>query len=222
MALGSGFEGRGMNEEDRRSRRRQQTIDEILDVSLELMAVAGVAALSLSAVARRMGMRPPSLYQYFPSKLAIYDALFGRGAQAVLVARRAAMSKVPDTDPLAQLRAGTAEFCRWSMQHPVYSQLLFWRTVPGFEPSAESFAPAVEAIADLQGRLQAAVDAGQLDPAAASDEGLALSTALVAGLLSQQLANEPGAGVDEGRFTRLLPTVLDMFVAHYRPTSRGT
>jgi AcrR family transcriptional regulator len=202
---------------DRRGRRRRQTIDEILDVAHELMAEQGVAALSLSAVARRMGMQPPSLYQYFPSKMAIYDAMFGRGAQAVLEVRRAATARKAKADPLTQMRTGATAMCRWAMANPVYSQLLFWRTVPGFEPSTEAFAPAVETVAELRTLLQAAVDAGQLDPAAASDDGVALSTSLVAGLLSQQLANEPDATFDRGRFTRLLPTVLDLFVEHYRP-----
>ena len=70
--------------DDRRARRHGQTIREILDVAIEVMTAEGVAALSLSEVARRMGMRPPSLYQYFPSRMAIYDALFERAAQQAL------------------------------------------------------------------------------------------------------------------------------------------
>jgi len=65
---------------DRRRRRRAQTIDEILGAAVDLMAREGVAGLSLSGVARRMGIQPPSLYKYFPSKLALYDELFRRGA----------------------------------------------------------------------------------------------------------------------------------------------
>jgi AcrR family transcriptional regulator len=56
---------------DRRVQRHNQTIEEILDLAIQVMAEDGVAALSLAEVARRMGMRPPSLYQYFPSKLAV-------------------------------------------------------------------------------------------------------------------------------------------------------
>jgi AcrR family transcriptional regulator len=206
---------------DRRGRRRQQTIDEILDVSLELMAEEGVAALSLSAVARRVGVQPPSLYQYFPSKMAIYDALFARGAQAALEASRTAMASHQGDDAIAVMRAGTNEYCRWSMANPVYSQLLFWRPVPGFEPSAEAYAPAVEAIADVRRQLQRAVDADQLAPAAASEEGVALYTSMLAGPMSQQMANEPEAAFEAGRYTSLIPTVLDMFIEHYRPRGKS-
>lgn len=199
---------------DRRTRRRQETIDEILDVALELMAAEGIAALSLSAVARRLGMQPPSLYQYFPSKMAIYDALFRRGSEQLLTVQRTARAGAA-TDVLAQQRAAVTAFCRWCIENQVYAQLLFWRNVPGFEPSAEAFAPALDSLNDLRINLQQAVDAGLLDPAAASDEGIALYTTLIAGLLSQQLANEPEASFEKGRFTQLLPTVLDMFAARY-------
>jgi AcrR family transcriptional regulator len=203
---------------DRRSRRRQDTIDEILDVSLELMGAEGVAALSLSAVARRVGMQPPSLYQYFPSKMAIYDALFRRGSEQLLAAQREALAA--HSDVRDQGRAALTAFCRWSMANQVYSQLMFWRTVPGFVPSEEAFAPSREGMEDLRAHLQEMAAAGLLDPAAASDEGLALYTSLVAGLMSQQLANEPGASFEDGRFTRLLPTVLDMFAARYDPRGK--
>jgi AcrR family transcriptional regulator len=206
---------------DRRSRRRQQTIDEILDAAVALMETEGVAALSLSAVARQLGMQPPSLYQYFPSKMAIYDALFQRGAEQVLDTQREARASATTTDPLELGMIGVIAFSRWSMQNQVLSQLLFWRTVPGFEPSSEAFGPAQEAIQDLRLQLQAAVDAGQLHPDATSEEGIDLFTSLTGGLLSQQLANEPDATYEQGRYTKLMPVVLEMFQQRYRPT-RGT
>jgi hypothetical protein len=52
----------------RRAARRSQTIDEILSIAVELMGEYGVAGLSLSEVARRLGIQPPSLYKYFPSR----------------------------------------------------------------------------------------------------------------------------------------------------------
>jgi AcrR family transcriptional regulator len=203
---------------DRRTRRRQQTIDEILDVSIALMETEGVAALSLSAVARQLGMQPPSLYQYFPSKLAIYDALFQRGAEQFRDAQREAVADVPVEQQLAH---GIAAFGRWCMANQVLSQLLFWRTVPGFEPSPEAFTPALEVMADVKTHLQEAVDSGRLREGAASEDGLALLTSMTAGLLSQQLANEPQASFEDGRYMKLIPVVLEMFFHHYAPT-RGT
>jgi AcrR family transcriptional regulator len=201
---------------DRRTRRRQETIEEILDVAIGLMETEGVAALSLSAVARRLGMQPPSLYQYFPSKMAIFDALFQRGAELVLAVQREAVATAAEDEDA--LERGINAFCRWCLRHPVYSQLLFWRTIPGFEPSAAAFAPAQEAIGELRKLLQGAADEGRLHPDAAGDEAIALFTSMTAGVLSQQIANQPDASFEDGRFSRLLPVVLEMFYQRYAPT----
>src|SRR4051795_2292209 len=133
---------------DRRQRRRQETIEEVLDIAVEIMTEQGVAGLSIGEVARRMGIRPPSLYVYFPSKDALYDALFERGAREVQhgVTEETA-PLLGNLDPSwsfedVLLDASTA-FVRWAVEHPAYTQLLYWRPVPGFEPSAEAFAPAI-------------------------------------------------------------------------------
>jgi AcrR family transcriptional regulator len=203
---------------DRRTRRRQETIEEILEVAIELMETEGVAALSLSAVARRLGMQPPSLYQYFPSKMAIYDALFQRGNELLRDAYRAAYAAADTDDPLELGMITSTAFFRWCLEHQVYSQLLFWRTIPGFEPSPEAFAPAQESMQDLRDHLQLMVDTGHLRPDVASEEGVALYSSMLAGLLSQQIANEPCAAFEDGRFSRLLPVVLEMFHQRYAPT----
>jgi len=81
---------------DRRHRRRQETIEEILDIAVQIMAEQGVAGLSVGEIARRMGIRPPSVYVYFPSKHALYDALFARGARLLLAAMQQVNAPLPD------------------------------------------------------------------------------------------------------------------------------
>jgi len=201
---------------DRRSRRRSETVQEILDVALEVMAEEGVAALSLSEVARRMGLRPPSLYQYFASRMAIYDALFEWGARQELEVAERHGDRIA-RDPVAGIAAGQEAVLGWVQANPVLAQLLHWRPVPGFEPSARAFEPAVRQLEFLRAALRAAVDAGQLAPGAASEEGVALCTVLVSGVISQQMSNEPSAPAGQGRFIRLAPTALDMFVRYYAP-----
>jgi AcrR family transcriptional regulator len=202
--------------QDRRARRRDETIREILDAAIEVMAEEGAAALSLSEVARRMGMRPPSLYQYFPSKMAIYDALFEAGAAQALVVAESYRSGLAE-DPLKAIAAAQDAAITWVMANPVLAQLLHWRPVPGFEPSQRAFKPALQQLELVREALAAAVDAGQLAPAAASDEGVGLYTVMISGVISQQLSNEPIASAGMGRFTRLAPKALDMFVRYYPP-----
>ena len=191
-------------------------MQEILDVALQVMAEQGAGGLSMSEVARRMQMRPPSLYQYFPSRLAIYDALFEQGMRQVVDVMEQYLGGLAD-DPLRTIGAAQEATFSWVMANPVLAQLMHWRPVPGFEPSAQAFAPALRQLELLRTALQAAVGAGQLAPAAASDEGVALYTVLMSGVISQQLSNEPAAADGQGRFTRLGPTALEMYVRYYTP-----
>ncbi len=127
---------------DRRRRRHLQTREEILDAALEVMSAEGVAALNLTEVARRVGLRQPSLYQYFDSKTAVYDALFSRGMRQHTAALRYVASAAGGG--LAALRAAMIATVRFSVDNPVLSQLLFTRAVPGFTPSAEAYRPACD------------------------------------------------------------------------------
>jgi len=72
---------------DRRERRRERSREEILEAARQVLMRNGVAATTLEAVAREVGVSKPALYYYFPSKDAllfelIFDALQSH-AQAV-------------------------------------------------------------------------------------------------------------------------------------------
>jgi AcrR family transcriptional regulator len=189
---------------DRRAERAEATRREILDAAWALVREEGLAALTMRGLGARVGMRAQSLYVYFPSKHAIYDAMFGDAGRE-MVARWRAAAAAGSQEPVAVLRRRTAAFLRFCVEDPVRHQLLFQRTIPGFEPSPESYAPAVEGLADLHARLQAC---GVNDPRAWD-----AWTALVAGLAAQQNANEPGGD----RWLRLADEVTDMFLEHYAP-----
>jgi hypothetical protein len=88
--------------------------------------------------------------------------------------------------------------------------------VPGFEPSPEVFAPSVEGMRDVRRVLAEAVRRRELHPDADSDDAARLLTVILSGVISQQMANEPGAAYERGVFTRLTDDALDMFLARYR------
>src|ERR1039457_3240830 len=140
-----GAAGNAGQRPDRRARRRQETIAEILDIASEIMAEEGVNGLSLAEIARRLGVQPPSLYKYFPSLMAVYDVLFWRGQlEHVDVMRQAMAGAEPG---LTALSVGLEASGRWLLANRAVAQLLFWRPVPSFEPSAQSLAPSVEMVA---------------------------------------------------------------------------
>jgi len=208
---------------DRRQRRRQETIAEVVDVAAEIMAEQGVVGLSVGEVARRMGIRPPSLYVYFPSKHALYDALFARGAQEVLDHVRSDDVDLTEGQTLDEVLLHVAEtFVGWSIEHPAFTALLFWRPVPGFAPSAEAYAPAVALIELTRARFADLRDRGLVRSDAELDDVQRDWTVLLSGVISQQLSNAPGESLAEGRFTSALPTLVAMFARHYgaaTPTS---
>jgi len=69
---------------DRPRRKGELTAERILDVAEELFAERGYAGTTLRAVATRVGLRIPSLYNHFPGKEALYVAVLERGLGPVL------------------------------------------------------------------------------------------------------------------------------------------
>jgi AcrR family transcriptional regulator len=171
----------------------------------------GVAQLTLRQVAARVGMQAPSLYSHFDSKHAIYDAMFGQGWAAYLAECEDLQPSLPE-EPRARLRAIAHQFFDYAVADPAWFQLLNQRVVPGFEPSAESYAPSL-AVMELFGT--------EMKRMGITDEGaMDLWVALVGGLVDSQLANDPGGG----RYQLLLDRAVDMYADHVglpSPTSRG-
>src|SRR5918998_4490835 len=166
---------------DRRHERHEATRQEILDAAWQQMRAEGVAALSLRALARTVGMEPQSLYSYFGSKHAIYDALFAEANTGLLT--RLERDPSPD-DPVDRLRLHAHRFVEFCVEDAARYQLLFQRTIPGFEPSEESYAIARRV---LDGSARALAGVGLHD-----DAHLEMWTALTAGVVAQQTSNEPG------------------------------
>ena len=121
-----------------------------------------------------------------------------RASVGVLVARRRALAE--HSDPVEWLVRSARVFVDFCTSDTVRFQLLFQRTIPGFEPSEESYAIARENLEITRASLAAV---GITSPA-----DLDLYTAMLAGLLTQQISNEPGGD----RWTRQLDRVLGMYL----------
>jgi AcrR family transcriptional regulator len=190
---------------DRRTKRHEATRQEIVEAAWGLASENGLAGVSLRDLGKRVGMQAPSLYSYFPSKAAIYDAMFSEGARAFL--ERLRTLHMP-RDPKQRLLTSARAYVEFCVEDPVRYQLLFQRTIPDFEPSAESYAAAIATLDLGRDVLTAAgvADAASLD----------LWTAVLTGIVDQQLSNDPGGQ----RWARLLPDAVDMFFAHRRKGRR--
>ena len=183
---------------DRRAERRSATRAEILQAAHDLCAANGLASLSLRELAQQIGLKAPSLYSYFESKNAIYDALFAQGCQQLLDGRP---EPIPG-DLLEGIRAIMGYFVEFCVADPVRYQLLFQRTIPGFVPSDESYGISLNAMRLTRDWF---ADHGLDRP-----EVIDLFTAIGSGIAAQQNSNEPGGD----RWTRLVDDAALMFVRH--------
>ena len=182
-----------------REARRRSARDAIVDAAWELAHKEGLAAFSVRDLARKAGITTPTVYTYFDSKNAIYDAMFNRAATEFAAWMTEPYDAAP---PLELLVASLRRFAQFCESDIARYQLLFQRLIPEFEPSAESYAPAVRAL-DVAREILAANGITQ-------PRHLDLWTALVTGLVDQQLSNDPGGD----RWTRLSAEAATMFVVH--------
>ncbi|MFW0795065.1 TetR/AcrR family transcriptional regulator [Gordonia sp. CPCC 205515] len=205
-----------LSQGDRLTRRRIAAMDEALGHASDIVIADGVGAVSISEVARRMGMKPPSLYKYFPSLHALYDALFARGQR---LENDFVAEAVRAVEPGLQGLLARSEACiRWAMTRDgrAFGPLLYWRPIPGFEPSPESFEPSVEMVDGFRSDVTEAVHRRELAPWADNDDTVRLLSTLVSGICSQQMANQPLASFEDGIFSSLTTSALTMFVRYHQ------
>jgi len=181
--------------------RRAAALDSIIGTAWAVARENGLGGLSLRDLARRLGMAPASLYSYIDSKHGLYDAMFADGYRALLAKEAPAHSD----DLRTVLHNGAIFYVEFALQDPVRFQLLSQRTIPGFEPSEQAYALAQEAYDYSYSALTAAVQVTQ--------EDLDLISAVVSGLISQQIANDSGGT----RWVRLVDDAVDLLVARLEP-----
>jgi AcrR family transcriptional regulator len=190
---------------DRKARRHLATKAAVVAAAWEIAAVEGVGGITIRDLAERVGLKAPSLYEYFPSKHAVYDAMFADGWRAF----RELMASLPrDGDLRTMLSSMAAEEARFWLDQPARFSLLCQRPIPGFEPTPRAYAEAIAVLDDIAAEL--AVH-GVEDPRA-----IDLFIAVVTGLVSQQIANDPTGD----RWLRLVSWAVDIFLTSL--TERGT
>jgi TetR/AcrR family transcriptional regulator len=75
------------------------TATRILDTAEQLFAERGYAAVSVREIAGRVGLNQASLYNHFPSKQALYEAVLERGLKPIgeILARGGAQPLTPES-----------------------------------------------------------------------------------------------------------------------------
>ena len=208
-----------LSPQERRQRNRDRNREEmkaaILNAARAVMREEGVAALNLQEVARRVGVRAPSLYEYFPGKAAIYDALFRMGVR--LSAERS--ERLIQTSPSLweYARASLENYMTFAQDYPELYQLVFERPVPGFVPSEESMNESRQLLGRADQIVEQGLEHGSLVLGISPVQARDLFIALTHGLTALHMANEPELPVGAGRFGSLIPAAMALFQVSWDP-----
>ncbi len=187
---------------DPRARRRSRARSHILELAWVIAERDGLASLSLRELAREAGMRAPSLYTYFDSKAAIFDAMFVQGYEQM--DERFAELEIDPREPLESLTTVMVEFLKFCQASIPRYQLMFTAAVPNWEPAPSAYASSVASYE----RMAAVFATVGLECQAALD----LWSAVSAGLAAQQLANDPNGD----RWVRLSRDAAEMVLRQVR------
>ena len=146
-----------------RERARARTIEDIVRLGREHLALHGAAALSLRAVARDLGVVSSAVYRYVENReelltLLLIDAYNELGDEV-----DAAVAALPEADHAGRFSALGSAVRRWALREPARYGLLFGSPVPGYRAPAErTTGPGTRVIQALMSLLDGAYRAGRL------------------------------------------------------------
>ena len=112
-----------------------QIEDRVITAALALLEDEGVVALTVREIARKAGVAPMGLYNHFGGKLDVVDALVRQGHDRFAVALDQPVKGHGIKDRLTD--AGLA-YRAFAHANPRLYQLMFMRSVTGYEPSTET------------------------------------------------------------------------------------
>jgi AcrR family transcriptional regulator len=188
------------------AQRRETKVAVIVATAWELARANGIGGLSLHALAREVGMRQPSLYEYFDSKNALFDAMFADGNRQLL--ERLDALTLPE-DPRAAVKMYMRAFVDFALDDLARCALLFQRPIPGFEPSAASYEYAEQALNEAVILVRATgIESG---------DDVDCFIAMVGGLIDSQMSNDPSGN----RWTRHLDRLIDMYIDQFTRTGES-
>ena len=135
---------------------------EILEAAEWLLARYGHDdAVSIRAVANRVGCTPPAIYLHFADKTEMLFEVCARRFDDLRVHIDAAIEGIED--PIERLQAGTHAYISFGLDHPEHYRILFMqKALLTPEQWQDLRLTGVSGMERLEGRCQAAIDSGRL------------------------------------------------------------
>lgn len=123
-----------------RARFREQVRENVKEVALEQLAAGGPAAVSVNAIAKRLGVSGPGLYRYFAGRDELLSELVVDAYHDFAETLAAATGR--DLTPARRLRALADAWRGFAQAEPHRYRLLFGPPVPGYDAHSEPLVTA--------------------------------------------------------------------------------
>jgi len=134
-----------------RARYRNEVVAQIKRLADAQLEQIGASGLSLSAIARELGMSGPALYRYFPSRDALLSALITDAYNDLADRLTEVTSAAGDREPLREFLVA---YRQWALANPHRYRLLYQPPIPGFDPNEQELvASALRSMAVLLGLI---------------------------------------------------------------------
>ncbi|WP_033339310.1 TetR/AcrR family transcriptional regulator [Catenuloplanes japonicus] len=147
-----------------RQRYRDQVRTEIKAAALVQIRAGGVAALSLNAIAKQLGVSGPALYKYYGSKDDLLTELIIEGYDSAALHIAEAASAVREQTPRARLHALAGAYRAWAVENPHRFELLAGTPSPTYQAPPET----VDHARDVFSSFLPVIGAGRDWPAGAA------------------------------------------------------
>lgn len=137
-----------------RQDRGQRRVEKILDAAAELIAEGGVEAASTNAIAARSDTSVGSLYQFFPNKEAIVQALATRYIAMFAEFKESLFAPEVAHLPLPVMVRGIVEpMAAFHAEHPDYRYVYAATTVPGSDAAAAEAELCATMVSNIEGLI---------------------------------------------------------------------
>ena len=139
---------------------REMMRNDILNAAREILQAGGFSALSMRTLAEAVGVRAPTLYDYFASKEDVLNALF---LDAVGIIRAYFIDNLVETSPgIARLVSMGMTYRNFAVNNPILFQLVFSRIDSSYVPGQEQMEAAKALFDALRAEVVTAVEQGQI------------------------------------------------------------
>lgn len=188
-------------------------VEALIEACVVLIEEKGVEALSLREVAKHAGVSPGAPFRHFSSKAALLTAVAEQAMARLTEAIRTELEKADPTSPLAGLGAIGQAYLGWAVANPTHFEVISSRSLIDFHGSARLVAEN-EAIRQIMlDLIERGRQAGQLHPAARTDDLMLASRAFIYGIARMWIDGHFQEWRVEQPPAKAMASALDLFMA---------